>query len=85
MTRTTLNIEPSVLDELKERAHREGRSLGAVASELIRRALREKKKPAKKFEWKVYDLGPAAIDTNDWATVKAFLYDEDDKRLVVRD
>jgi hypothetical protein len=37
--RTTLEIEEPVLDAVKELARREGRSAGAVASELIRRAL----------------------------------------------
>lgn len=38
--RTTLDIEAPVLDAIKELARREGRTAGAVASELIRRALR---------------------------------------------
>ena len=37
--RTTLDIEHSVLQALKELARRENRSAGAVASDLIRRAL----------------------------------------------
>ena len=37
--RTTLDIDPPVLDAVKELARREGRSAGAVASDLIRRAL----------------------------------------------
>lgn len=37
--RTTLDIEDQVLHALKELARREGRSAGAVASALIRRAL----------------------------------------------
>jgi hypothetical protein len=37
--RTTLDIEDPVLDALKELARREGRTAGAVASDLIRRAL----------------------------------------------
>jgi hypothetical protein len=37
--RTTLDIEEPVLDALKELARRENRSAGAVASDLIRRAL----------------------------------------------
>jgi hypothetical protein len=37
--RTTLDIEDPVLDAVKEIARREGRSAGAVASDLIRRAL----------------------------------------------
>jgi hypothetical protein len=37
--RTTLDIEEAVLHALKELAHREGRTAGAVASDLIRRGL----------------------------------------------
>ncbi len=37
--RTTLDIDDAVLDALKELARREGRTAGAVASDLIRRAL----------------------------------------------
>lgn len=37
--RTTLDIEDPVLNALKELARREGRTVGAVASDLIRRAL----------------------------------------------
>jgi hypothetical protein len=37
--RTTLDIEDPVLEAIKELARREGRSAGAVASDLIRRAL----------------------------------------------
>lgn len=37
--RTTLDIDPPVLDAVKELARREGRSAGAVASDLMRRAL----------------------------------------------
>jgi hypothetical protein len=37
--RTTLNIDEHVLQAVKELARREGRTAGAVASELIRRAL----------------------------------------------
>jgi hypothetical protein len=41
MMRTTLDIEDPVLDAVKELARRQGRSAGAVASDLIRRALTE--------------------------------------------
>lgn len=37
--RTTLDIEEPVLEALKELARREGRTAGALASELIRRGL----------------------------------------------
>jgi hypothetical protein len=37
--RTTLDIEDPVLEAVKELARRQGRTAGAVASELLRRAL----------------------------------------------
>ena len=37
--RTTLNIDDDVLAAVKERARRESRSVGEVASDLLRRAL----------------------------------------------
>jgi negative regulator of replication initiation len=37
--RTTLDLDQSVLQALKELARRDGRTAGAVASDLIRRAL----------------------------------------------
>lgn len=39
--RTTLDLDATVLAELKERRKREGKSLGQVASELLARALAE--------------------------------------------
>jgi hypothetical protein len=33
--RTTIDLDPGVLRDLKERARREGKSLGRVASELL--------------------------------------------------
>jgi hypothetical protein len=38
--RTTLDLDDDVLDEARERARRERRSIGAVVSELARRGLR---------------------------------------------
>lgn len=73
MTRTTLNLEPSVLDQLKRRAREEGRPLGVVASELIRHALKEAKKPSTEFEWESYDLGEPAIDIDSNAELFEFL------------
>ncbi|CAN5822106.1 antitoxin [soil metagenome] len=37
--RTTLNLDDDVLSAAKDRARREGRSIGAVISELVRGAL----------------------------------------------
>lgn len=41
MPRTTLDIDASVLRELKERQKREGKSLGQLVSELLAASLRK--------------------------------------------
>lgn len=41
MPRTTMNIDASVLRELKARQRREGKSISQLASELLARALDE--------------------------------------------
>ena len=52
MPRTTLDIDASVLRELKERQKREGKSLGQLASELLAASLREEPYPATApFAW----------------------------------
>lgn len=40
MPRTTIDIDAAVLRELKERKHREGKTLGRLVSELLAGALR---------------------------------------------
>jgi hypothetical protein len=62
--RTTLDIEDPVLDALKELARREGRSAGAVASELIRRALTEPpaagtQEPAARYGFRPFSAAPS--------------------------
>lgn len=39
MTRTTVDLDPVVLRQLKERQRREGKTLGQLASELLAQAL----------------------------------------------
>jgi hypothetical protein len=39
MTRTTIDLDPVVLRQLKERQKREGKTLGQVTSELLAQAL----------------------------------------------
>ena len=46
MTRTTIDLDGSVLAELKARQSRDARSLGVIASELLARALAETAAPA---------------------------------------
>ena len=66
MTRTTLAFEDDLFQEMRERAHREGRSLTAVANELLRRALRSGAEPrAPQVTWTTYDCGPPFVDVLD--------------------
>ncbi len=46
MTRTTIDIDAAVLQQLKERKRREGKTLGRLVSELLARALREEARKA---------------------------------------
>jgi plasmid stability protein len=43
--RTTLDLDPTVLRELKQRASREGKSLGRLASEVLSAALQPETRP----------------------------------------
>lgn len=65
MARTTVDLDPSVLRELKARQVREGKTLGQVASELLARALAAD--PAAEdqpFEWTAQPMG-ARVDLAD--------------------
>lgn len=84
MPRTTINIDQSVLDELKERAHREQRSLGELVTRLLADALRRKpEKERAEFVWHSQKMGPK-VDMSDWARVKELLFAEDDEQLGYR-
>lgn len=43
--RTTLDLDPTVLRELKQRANREGKSMGRLASEVLSVALQPEAQP----------------------------------------
>ncbi|MBS0398850.1 MAG: hypothetical protein JSR95_09250 [Proteobacteria bacterium] len=62
--RTTLDIDSSILGALKELARREGRTAGAVASDLIRRALTqpvasEVREPPMRYGFRPFGAEPA--------------------------
>lgn len=64
--RTTIDLDASVLKELKRLAKSEGKSLGQLASELLAPALAERRKPksAPAFRWIARSLG-AKVDLED--------------------
>jgi hypothetical protein len=65
MTRTTIDIDPTVLRELKSRKQREGKTLGRLVSELLARALRTEEALEKRnLEWTSKRMG-ARVDLED--------------------
>lgn len=65
MSRTTLDLDPSVLQELKRRKAREGKSMGRLASELLAVALSTSETPAAPaFHWSTRSMG-ARVDIED--------------------
>lgn len=77
MPRTTLNLDPSVLRELKRRARDEGKSLGDVVSEVLGPALTERARTrtAKRFRWQAEPMGPPKVDLEDKELVRQALGD----------
>ena len=75
MARTTLNLDPTVLRELKQRGAREGRSIGDVASDLLASALQGQRDdhgvPA--FAWSSAELGVPQVDLDDAEAVRRAL------------
>jgi hypothetical protein len=73
--RTTIDLDPTVLRELKQRSARSGKSMGQLASELLARSLDE---PAGKtvgapLTWIAKDLGLPRVDLEDREAVRAVL------------
>lgn len=66
MPRTTLDLDASVLRELKRRRDKENKSLGQLASELLARALSESPDddPLPPLNWPSQDLQPR-VDLED--------------------
>jgi len=64
MPRTTIDIDASVLRELKRRQRKEGKTLGGLMSELLARALAAEGAPAQPFHWVSKPMG-ARVDLDD--------------------
>ena len=74
MSRTTLDLDPSVLRELRRRSRSEGKSMGQLASEVLARALADgEDAPILTFTWSAADLGAPFIDLEDKEAVRAVL------------
>lgn len=66
MTRTTLDLDSSVLEQLRRRARAEHKSMGQVASERLAVTLREdtsaKSAP---LHWPSWSMGKSTVDLDD--------------------
>ncbi len=78
MTRTTLNLEPSVLLELKRRARKQRKSLGEVASEELAKSFTEDRAA---ISWPppgwTADMGESSIPLEDKEALREFFDRED--------
>jgi len=66
MARTTVDIDASVLRELKKRQERERKTLGQLISELLAKAIESENEhtPTTPFRWVTKDLQPR-VDIED--------------------
>lgn len=65
MPRTTIDIDATVLRELKKRQRREGKSLGQLVSELLAASLRDEHEPSPEpFAWVAKTMRPL-VDLDD--------------------
>lgn len=66
--RTTIDLDPTVLRELRRRKRQSGRSIGQLASELLARALQEGAPPGQRatqgVTWRSARMG-ARVDLDD--------------------
>ena len=75
MPRTTIDIDASVLRELKRRQRTEGRTLGQLASELLASALATAEPTAERtFHWTTEAMG-SRVDLEDKEAVRRALGD----------
>lgn len=74
MTRTTLDLDSSVLRELRRRGERDRKSMGQVASELLAGALAEPDRSAPTdFAWASGRLGAPMVDLEDKEALRRVL------------
>jgi hypothetical protein len=74
MPRTTLDLDGSVLSELRRRSQTDGKSMGQVASELLARCLAEgADRSAPALQWRSDKLGEPLVDLEDEEAVREVL------------
>jgi hypothetical protein len=77
MPRTTLDLDLSVLRELRRRGDQEGKSMGRVASELLAVALaRDDSHDHRAFIWHSSDLGVPRVELEDKEALRRILDDD---------
>ena len=70
--RTTVDLDPAILADLKARSRAEGKSLGVLVSELLAPVLATPPAPRPDFVWTTRALG-ARIDLDDKDAVQRIL------------
>ena len=74
--RTTIDLDPTVVKELKRRSKGAGKSMGQVASELLATSLREqagRPRDPDGLRWIAKDLGRPLVDLEDKEAVRALI------------
>jgi plasmid stability protein len=81
MPRTTLDLDATILADLRRRAAAEGKSMGQVASELLAGGLRAAKPTEPRpLDWARKEMGPFKIDLEDKEAVANLLDREELER-----
>jgi hypothetical protein len=76
MARTTIDLDPQVVQELRRRSQLEGKSMGRVASEVLAAGLAQTAAPnVQPLRWAVAELGAPYVDLEDREAVQAILDD----------
>jgi hypothetical protein len=74
--RTTIDLDPTVVNELKRRSKSAGKSMGQLASEMLATSLREQAGRPRNpdgLTWIAKDLGRPLVDLEDKEAVRALL------------
>lgn len=81
MPRTTLDLNATVLEELRQRAAGEGKSMGQVASEVLAAGLHDQPVRAMPpLGWSRRPMGPFRVDLEDKEALAGLLDREDLER-----
>ena len=72
MSRTTIDIDAPILDELKRLQKEEGKSFGKLVSELVAEALGRRRADSMKkpFKWNAANMGVPLVDLEDKEAVR---------------